>query len=104
MQWPQVTDAELNALVDLEIGADELAPVMLHLSAEPEAAKRVAVYIRQRSLLGELREEVVLRPGGPQLSRLVDELCRFERRRRDRRNGCRQSSQHEAGGDVARDG
>ena len=74
MQWPQVTGAELNALVDLEIGVDELASVMLHLFTEPEAARRVAMYLRQRSLLGELREEVVLRPGGPQLSRLVDEI------------------------------
>jgi anti-sigma factor RsiW len=94
MQWPEVTDAELNALVDLELGADELAPMMLHLFAEPEAIERVAAYSRQRSLLGELRREMDLRPAGLQLSRLIDELCRVVSRRQDRRRYRHRAGDH----------
>jgi hypothetical protein len=63
MQWPEVTDAELNALVDLELSADVLAPVMLHLFAEREAVERVALYSRQRRLLGSCgRQSTLDRP------------------------------------------
>ncbi len=87
MRRPEVTDADLNALVDLELGADELAPVMIHLLVEPEAAQRVAAYSRQRSILEALRVEMNLRPASPHLSQLEDEIRRLARRQNETRRG-----------------
>jgi anti-sigma factor RsiW len=81
MRWPEVTDADLNAFVDLELGADALAPVMVHLFAEPEAAERVTAYARQRRALAALRAGMGVRRTSPRLGGLEDELCRLVRRR-----------------------
>jgi anti-sigma factor RsiW len=75
-----MTDADLNAFVDLELGADRLAPVMIHLFAEPEAAERVTAYARQRRTLAALRAAMDLPHSSQRLDGLVDELCRLVRR------------------------
>ena len=79
MPWPDVTAAELNAFVDLELGADELAPVMLGLFCTPEAVEQVAAYARQRSTMTAMRAEIGLRPAGQLLGDLEDQLCRLAR-------------------------
>ena len=79
MRWPDMTDADLNAFVDLELGASDLAPVMVHLFAEPEAAERVTAYARQRRTLAALREGMDLPHSSPRLGGLEDELCRLVR-------------------------
>jgi anti-sigma factor RsiW len=79
MRWPEVTDADLNAFVDLELGADELAPVLLHLFAEPEATERVTAYARQRRTRAALWAAMDLQHTGPRLGGLEDELGRLVR-------------------------
>ena len=76
MPWPNVTAAVLNAFVDLELGADELAPVMLGLFCTPEAVEQVAAYARQRSTMTAMRAEIGLRPAGQLLGDLEDERKR----------------------------
>src|SRR3954467_15116008 len=76
MQWPEITDADLNAFVDLELDADDLMRVMVHLLAEPEAARRVGAYARQRSTLETLRAEMDAHRSNRRLEHLEDELCR----------------------------
>ena len=81
MPWPEVTHADLNAFVDLELDADELAPVMLGLFCSPKAVEQVAAYARQRSAMPAPKLE--LRPVGQRLGDLKDQLCRLARQRTD---------------------
>ena len=83
MPWPEVTHADLNAFVDLELDADELAPVMLGLFCSPKAVEQVAAYARQRSAMTALRAKLELRPVGQRLGDLEDQLCRLARQRTD---------------------
>jgi anti-sigma factor RsiW len=79
MRWPEMTDAELNAFVDLELSDKDLAPMMVHLFAKPGAAERVTAYARQRRILAALRAEMNLQPCSPRLKGLEHELCRLVR-------------------------
>jgi anti-sigma factor RsiW len=85
MQWPEITDADLNAFVDLELDADDLMWVMVQLLAEPEAAERVGAYARQRGTLAALRAEMDAHRSNRRLEHLEDELCRTMRQQAGRR-------------------
>ena len=85
MQWPEITDADLNAFVDLELDARDMARVMVHLLAEPEAARRVGAYARQRSTLQALRAEIDAPRSNRRLKHLEDELCRTMRQQAGKR-------------------
>ena len=85
MSWPDVTDADLNAFVDLELGADDLPAVMLRLFCTPKAVEQVAAYARQRSIMTALRGEIGLPPAGERLADLEEQLCRWARLAEQRR-------------------
>ena len=75
MQWQEITDADLNAFVDLELDAYDLMWLMAHLLAEPEAARRVGAYARQRRMLTALRAQMDAHRSNRRLEHLEDELC-----------------------------
>jgi anti-sigma factor RsiW len=79
MRRREVTDADLNAFVDLELDAHDTMRVAVHLLAEPEAAERVGAYARQRSTLAALRAEMDAHRSNQRLHVLEDELCRLVR-------------------------
>src|SRR4051812_36300315 len=85
MQWQEITDAGLNAFVDLELDAYDLMRVMVHLLAEPEAARRVAAYARQRGTLAALRAQMDAPRSNRRLKHLEDELCRMMRQQAGKR-------------------
>jgi anti-sigma factor RsiW len=85
MQWPEITDADLNAFVDLELDAHDLMRVTVHLLAEPEAARRVRAYARQRNTLAALRAEIDAHRSNRRVKNLEDELCRTMRRQAGKR-------------------
>ena len=84
MQWPEITDADLNAFVDLELDAHDLMLVMVHLLAEPEAARRVAAYARQRNTLAALRAQMDAHRSNRRLEYLEDELCQLMRQQTEK--------------------
>src|SRR3954469_8483053 len=85
MQQPEITDADLNAFVDLELDTHDLMRVMVQLLAEPEAAERVGAYARQRGTLAALRAEMDAHRSSRRLEHLEDELCRTMRQQAGRR-------------------
>src|SRR4051794_24611665 len=85
MQCQEITDADLNAFVDLELDAYDLMRVTVHLVAEPEAAKRVGAYARQRNTLAALRAGMDAHRSNRRLEHLEDELCRTMRRQAGKR-------------------
>src|SRR3954449_2985363 len=85
MQEPEITDADLNAFVDLELDTHDLMRVMVQLLAEPEAAKRAGAYARQRGTLAALRAEMNAHRSNRRLEQLEDELCRTMRQQAGRR-------------------
>jgi len=86
MQWPEITDADLNAFVDLELDAHDLMRVMVHLLVEPEAAGRVGAYARQRGTLEALRAEMDAHRSNRRLEQLEEELCRTMRQQAGRKD------------------
>jgi anti-sigma factor RsiW len=87
MQWPEITDADLNAFVDLELDAHDLMRVTVHLLAEPEAARRVRAYARQRNTLAALRAEIDAHRSNRWLEHLEDELCQLMRQQTEKGHG-----------------
>src|SRR3954466_9182261 len=86
MQWSEITDADLNAFVDLELNAHDLMRVMVHLLAEPEAARRVGAYARQRGTLEALRADMDAHRSNRRLEQLEEELCRTMRQQAGRKD------------------
>ena len=84
MQWPEITDADLNAFVDLELDAYDLMRVTVDLLAEPEAARRVGAYARQRGTLAALRAEMDAHRSNRRLEHLEDELCQLMRQQTEK--------------------
>ena len=85
MQWQEISDADLNAFVDLELDAHDLMRVTVHLLAEPEAARRVAAYARQRNTLAALRAQMDAHRSNRRLEHLEDELCQTMRQQAGKR-------------------
>src|SRR3954470_15928735 len=85
MRWQEITNADLNAFVDLELDAHDLMRVTVHLLAEPEAARRVGAYARQRNTLAALRAQMDAHRSNRWLEQLEDELCRTVRQRAGKR-------------------
>src|SRR3954454_9760644 len=86
MPWQEISDADLNAFVDLELDTKDMMRVMVHLLAEPEAARRVGAYARQRGTLVALRAQMDAHRSNRRLKHLEDELCRTMRQRAGRRD------------------
>src|SRR3954465_9151299 len=84
MRWQEISDADLNAFVDLELDAHDLMRVTVHLLAEPEAARRVEAYARQRSTLAALRAQMDPHRSNRRLEHLEDELCQLMRQQTEK--------------------
>ena len=77
-----VSEDDLHAFVDGQLGAGGgWCRVIAHLAADPAAARRVAAYARQRTVLAALGAALVLAPSPPPLSELARALCRAAPRR-----------------------
>src|SRR3954470_12489507 len=87
MQWQEISDADLNAFVDLELDAHDLMRVTVHLLAEPEAARRVGAYARQRGTLMALRAQMDPHRSNRRLEHLEDELCQLMRQQTEKGHG-----------------
>src|SRR3954471_24818717 len=87
MQCQEITDADLNAFVDLELDTQDMMRVTAHLLAEPEAARRVGAYARQRGTLAALRAGIDAHRSNRRLEYLEDELCRTMRGQAGKRPG-----------------
>jgi anti-sigma factor RsiW len=84
MQWQEISDADLNAFVDLELDDHDLMRMTVHLLAEPEAARRVGAYARQRGTLAALRAETDAPQSNRRLKHLEDELCQLMRQQTEK--------------------
>jgi anti-sigma factor RsiW len=85
MQRQEITNADLNAFVDLELDAHDLMRLLAHLLAEPEAARRVGAYARQRRMIAALRAQMDAHRSNRRLEHLEDELCQTMRQQAERR-------------------
>ena len=79
---PIVGEDELHAFIDGRLPAARRGEVMAHLDADPDAADRVAAYLRQRADLVLLRRSLAEGPATGRLAGLEAALLDALRRRR----------------------
>ena len=74
MNDAQIGDYALNAIVDHELGDDELQSALDRLAADEDAAARCAAYSAQRDSLAALRDGLSLHLPTPGLAEAQEEL------------------------------